>query len=126
VTAPDPREERLPRWARDRINTLRFRLTEAQRSRDEARLSRGPAEATDTWIDPYATEGPITLPKGERIRFVIKHPEPGRVERDWVDVSVREQSYRDGSTDRWVEVMGGATLALRPSSSNVIQIRVNQ
>ncbi len=124
MTATDPREERLPKWAREELGRLRMRLREAQASRDEARLERGPVDATDTLIDPYATEGPITLPKGERIRFVLGPPLPGRVDRNYLDVSVREQTYRDGSTDRWVEVMGGDTLAAYPSSSNVLKLRV--
>lgn len=121
----DPREEKLPAWASATIDRLRSQVTAAQKARDEARLSNGPA-TSDTLIDPYNPAGPIFLPHGERIRFRLGStdgPEP-EVDRFWLDGQVVRQRHQDGTTSRYLEIMAGDTISVTPQSSNVIRIRV--
>ncbi len=120
---PDPREEKLPRWAQESLKSLRAQVVAANKARDDARQEHGPTDS-DTILDPYHPAGPIALPKGERVRFIVGDTPEGLVDRAWVDAQVARQTFRDGSTDRWLEVMAGDTLAVSPQSSNVIRIRV--
>lgn len=110
---PDPREENLPRWARDELGRLRAWLRTAQTRADQARLDSGP-EDSNTFLDPY-DDIPVRLGRGIRVRFI---PAESTIKdiRNWIDVSV----------DRWgdVEVSAGARLAVEPRSSNVIKLRV--
>ncbi|GAB3847354.1 hypothetical protein GCM10029963_28700 [Micromonospora andamanensis] len=114
---PDPREAKLPRWARDEMARLRkvadqceARIAEAERQAERARLATDP-DGSDTVLEPYGDE--IGLGNGKRVRFRL----PGRDRlRQWVDVRVT----RYGT----VELMGGDALTLHPSASNVLNVAV--
>ncbi len=118
---PDPREERLPQWVRDILAGLRSQVTAANRARDRARQEHGPKDS-DTVLDPYHPAGPINLPKGERVRFIIGDTPEGHVDREWIDVQVVRRTYRDGQTHVWLSLMGGDGLAVLPQSSNVVRV----
>ena len=122
---PDPREERLPKWARDLLAGLRSQTAAAIRARDQARQEHGPTDS-DTILDPYHPAGPIGLPKGERVRFIIGETPEGRVDREWIDAQVERQTYRDGHTETWLHLMGGDGIAVRPQSSNVIRVTLSE
>jgi hypothetical protein len=59
---PDPRLDRLPRWARDRIEALERDLADAR-----ARLAAGPDDS-DTFADPYS-DASRPLGRGTMVRF---------------------------------------------------------
>lgn len=48
----DPREEKLPKWAREEFARLRRRAVDADRDAETARLATDPAQS-DTLIEPY-------------------------------------------------------------------------
>lgn len=113
MTGTDPRFERLPKWARDRITRLEREVEDARREREEARLATDPAKSSallDAWADV-----PIGLGKDARVRFVLG-PDDGR---QWADVHVLRDYTTDGLA---IEIMGGDGLTVRPQSSNVVVV----
>lgn len=110
-TAVDPREDKLPKWARDEFASLRRQLVEAERYVADAKLSQ-PADDSDTLLDPYRTLGAIGLGNRPHIRFLA-----GETRYDYLDVRT------DGEgKERIIEVRGSQGVTLRPTSSNVVQI----
>jgi hypothetical protein len=111
----DEREERLPRWAQDKLAALR-RVTRA--TLDELqhdRLASNPAES-DMVLRPH-DDVPLGLGTGfdARVRAILDHDEPDQ----WITLSVHPD--RDGT---YLELMGSATLQLTMQSSNVVKVRV--
>ncbi|ONI83463.1 hypothetical protein ALI22I_33720 [Saccharothrix sp. ALI-22-I] len=109
----DSREEKLPRWARDRMERLRravrnaaFDVLAADQRADEARLTTRPEES-DAVLNPYA-DVPIGLGKGQRVRFRPNAPDGGHIDV-WVEFDE-------------VRVMAPWHLAILPQSSNVAKI----
>ncbi len=121
---PDPREEKLPRWAQESLKSLRAQVVAANKARDDARQEHGPTDS-DTILDPYHPAGPIGLPKGERVRFVLGQADEGIVDRLWVDAQIERQTYRDGQTQVWLQLMGGDGISVSPQSSNVIRVTID-
>lgn len=121
---PDPREANQPAWVRATLDRLRSQVRSAIVARDEARQEHGP-KASDTLLDPYHPAGPINLPKGERVRFIIGETPEGHVDREWIDVQVERQTYRDGKTAIWLHLMGGDGISVSPQSSNVIRVTID-
>ncbi|WP_367135863.1 hypothetical protein [Saccharothrix sp. HUAS TT1] len=109
----DPREEKLPRWARNKMEGLRravslaaLDVVAADQRADEARLATRP-EDSDAVLDPYA-EIPIGLGTGRRVRFRPNAPDDG-----YIDVWVEHGE---------VQVMAHRRMAVLPQSSNVARI----
>ncbi len=105
----DEREQRLPKWAQEKLTDARRRVRDANELAQAARLATKPDE-TDTLIDPWGDS--IGLPKGERVRFLLADDDNLR---EWVDVRVK---------DGVLELMGGGSLVLRPQVTNVVHIKV--
>ncbi len=106
----DEREERLPKWAKEKLADARRRVQNANELAQEARLATKPDD-TDTLVNPWGKS--IGLPKGERVRFLLSKDDNLR---DWVDVRVK-----DGS----LELMAGGSLILRPQVTNVVSVKVS-
>jgi hypothetical protein len=113
----DAREDRLPKWAQDTIHALRRRVVEEQRRANQSREAGGP-EDTDTLLDAW-DDVPGRLRKGERVRFLVGDPSTVSRRRDWIDVRVS----RDGRQPR-LQLMGGGSLVVRPSVTNVLEVTV--
>ena len=107
----DPREEKLPAWAREKLKEARRVAVIARREADEARLATNPDD-TDVIIGRWNAI-PIGLPPGERVRFIVG---PNR-SHDWIEV------HTDG--DR-IEVTGDRALNVHPRVSNVVRICLNE
>src|SRR5688572_23781752 len=111
---PDPlashdRETKLPQWAQELVTQLRVRALREQGLAAQARLDTNP-DGTDTIYGVYSDHGPIGLPKGETVRFIIG---PNR-DRDYVDVHVNRQN------GACVEVNTHDALWVNPRSGNGI------
>lgn len=103
----DPREEKLPKWAREEFARLRRRTADAERDAETARLATDPADS-DTLIEPYEPV-PVGLGNGTPVRFLLGD--------DYVDVRVKRDS-----SGTYAEVMAGERVSVRPQSSNVVQL----
>jgi hypothetical protein len=112
---PDPREDKLPAWARGLIDGLRqaaraadARAEEARAAAVAARLETGSGDAT-ALIDVYSNFGSIGLGDGPvRVRYRIG-------DRDYIDVT--------GDDDRIaILVQSNTRLAVMPCASNVVSI----
>lgn len=97
---------KLPKWAQREIDRL-----ESDVRHYRARLAAGP-EDSDTFADPYSDGARRPLGKGTLIEFTFG---PG-----WAD---KIQASLDGDTLR---IRGGSGLAVYPSASNSINIKVTR
>ncbi|AUG87120.1 hypothetical protein HOS57_gp49 [Streptomyces phage AbbeyMikolon] len=115
---PDPREERLPRWARAILGSLRRELQGLQG--EVKSLERALAEAkggvpnTDTYLVDYV-RGNTPLPMGSRIGFEPRPEEETRGRR-------RIMCYVDETG--WLYIHGDASLRVQPQTSNALKIRL--
>lgn len=107
TAAVDPREEKLPKWAREEFARLRRRTADAERDAEVARLATSASES-DTLIEPYEPV-PVGLGNGTLVRFLLGD--------DHVDVRVKRESW-----GTYAEVMAGERVSVRPQSSNVVQL----
>jgi len=110
----DPREAKLPVWARKHIETLRRQAHDAQIERDDARLATNPAES-NTVLCAYS-DIPIGLGKSPTVRFRL-----GESDRE-LYADARVEQDRDGR--RTLHIMAGTTIHIEPRSSNVILMEV--
>jgi hypothetical protein len=94
---PDPREERLPKWAREALAGLR-RKAQA-------------AEDSDVIIDPY-DETPIRLGKGTRVRFVL-----GAGWEHYIEVRTNSGA---------LELHAGTAMAFYPHVTNLAHVKLNR
>lgn len=115
----DPREERLPRWARDALARMRRRVEDAERLATEARLATSPCES-DTLLDPLKHE--IGLGVGETVRYVLSRDEAGPLR--YVDVRIARPEWPGERTA--VEVMASGPLRIDPLVSNRIRLEVTR
>lgn len=106
----DPREEKLPVWAKTLLVNMRQRVENAESRAEEARLATDPA-GSDTLIHFY-DDVPIGLGRGERVRFLPGGPGD---QLAWVNVRVR----RSGD----IEVMASHMLTVRPEATNVVAVQ---
>jgi hypothetical protein len=113
-TIPDPREDKLPAWARRQLASARqeaayhrARAEVAQEDADRVRRGTNP-DASSAVLHPYDSI-PVGLGPDARVRFKLGN------RHDWIDVRVSN----DG---RWIEVAGARTLTLRPIAGNVVSI----
>ncbi|MDG4825994.1 hypothetical protein O7635_29445 [Asanoa sp. WMMD1127] len=119
---PDPREERLPKWARDRMayyrrlaTTAEARVNAAKAYAEGARDGTKPGE-TDTVLDPYDPH-PIGLKPGTRVRFKVDLGLPPKMADriGYVDITARGGH---------VELMAGGPMTLHPQVSNVLHVKL--
>ena len=114
MSGADPREAKLPVWARKHIETLRRRAEDAEIDRDAALLATDPA-GSDTVLDAYAAI-PIGLGKGTIVRFRLG--DENRME--WADVHV----VRETGGHRRLQIMAGTSIHIEPRATNVIHVEV--
>lgn len=105
----DPREERLPKWAREQIARLRRIAVEEKGRADEARLATK-AKDSDTIIKPY-DDIPIGLGRGPLVRFVFDVGCLGSI-----DARVMDRKYLDLQSSRRIQVS--------PRASNHLMVEV--
>lgn len=124
---PDPREARLPAWARELLAAYRREAERAVRANEEARLATAPEES-DAVLAPYS-EPPIGLGRNALVRFLLSPEEEDPT--DYVDVRVvRERRYRHAPGDAaptqpvavFLEVRGGRALTLGPQVTNLLRV----
>jgi len=103
--AVDPREGKLPRWAYDKLDTLRRAATEARAELDALKSGTKPAEF---YIQDHENNGRFYLPRRCCLKVDLGE---GRI----VDLSVREG---------WLHIMGEGIMSMlaRPQSANVMCI----
>lgn len=115
MSARDPREERLPKWAQAEMERLRLRAMRAEAERDEARLATGPDES-DVVIDGWGAI-PVGLGRGTQISFRPPGPTKLHPVRRTIDVRVLDNGT--------VQVLGGAPLIVRLGASNVLYLTLD-
>jgi hypothetical protein len=110
---PDPREEKLPAWARRQLAALRAEATHeravaAVAVEDAKRVRQGTnPDESSAILHPY-DEVPVGLGPDARVRFKLGP-------HNWIDVRVTDNG-------KAVDVTGGRTLIIRPQCGNVITI----
>lgn len=103
---PDPREERLPKWAQPELRSLRRKLEVAEQ---EAEALRGNVGETDVHVQNY-TSHDQPLPKGAQIKFRLG-------DRYDEYVTVRIEGDR-------LSLNGGRFLTIHPHVSNAFSVSV--
>lgn len=98
---------KLPKWAQHRINKL-----EADVESLERKITEVETRDTDVFIWQGMMEDDIPLPRGSRIVFRVD----GGDRNNYFHASLIE----DGS----LEIYGGASFEISPSSSNVIRVKI--
>lgn len=111
----DPREERLPRWARVLLDEARRKVTEAERDAARARHENPPDEKQWAWLDTYGKE-PYPLPVPHYMSITLTAPGSGP---EFREQRLSIKMLEDGS----LEVHGHhGPLAVRGHASNVFRI----
>lgn len=102
----DPREERLPKWAQDHLNSLRASIRQMQKALEQD------INDSNTFLQgPHGIE-PEALGKSPRITFKVP---TGKAWGDEFNVHV------DGDT---LKVYAATTVLIKPTSSNCLEIRM--
>lgn len=107
----DPREAKLPRWARDELDRLRRELRDLREETDASRPD------SRVFLDPYHTRVP--LGPDPHIRWVL---DPNDSD-DWIDVDFADVGR--GPTIRQqgcVRLRSGHSLAVYPEGANGIRV----
>lgn len=107
IPEPDPREDKLPVWAQDRLTRLRRLAREAQEVARDARLGTKPEESHAV-LDAYG-EVPVGLGKDPEVTFRLEGGESVTVRRRRTD-------------PRLLEVSGSRAITLRPRVANVVEV----
>lgn len=108
---PDPREDKLPRWAQDQIATLRRAVTSAERGRADAERSTDIENSDAVQTSDHSTWYGLGAGLHGQVRFLLDGP--GKVDGSYVDVRV---------SDGRLLVHGDDRLMVCPRSSNSIEI----
>lgn len=108
-TAVDPREDKLPKWAREELHELRRRTREAEKLAEDARLATDP-DSVDTLLMRGIRE-PIGLGTGPTVRFRL-----GDGRGEFIDV-------RYDSRAELVYMHGDSGIAVLPRATNAIAVR---
>lgn len=116
----DPREEKLPTWARTTLNSLRNRFILAHERAGEleaenAALRGTPAEGNNTWRCDFVNDEDTPLGASPRIRFVL--PDKARVGERYIIAHIE---------DGHLVVDGSHRLILRPLVANSMRIGVEE
>lgn len=112
---PDPREDKLPKWAQIELGRLRADLERAEARAQEMAGGTDAVDVAEVVADPHA-KAPLVLPRGVTVRFNVR---PG----EWNGyVDVRLVGDRRGG--RWLDVQGADAVAAFPEASNRLQIAV--
>jgi hypothetical protein len=108
----DPREDKLPRWVREKLHALRRITMEA---RAELSAFKHGAEPTPFFLQGFGSgrdDQPFYVPE----HFGgLKFGKPNDYHK-----SINLNAERDG----WLRISGGGAIAVQPSSSNVIFVKV--
>lgn len=111
---PDEREEKLPRWAQDKLAALRSEWDDLQKRLAQAVDAPPSRVRVEPWSDQNGRPARY-LGDRDTVRFVL-NDNPDTL-RSWVDVRL------DGSDLR---LMGGGSLVLRPHVTNVVYVDVER
>lgn len=108
----EERFAKLPQWAQQKINLLERNVAYWM-----AKATEGP-EDSDTFSDPHRGDGHARpLGRGTSIRFMLDGAEiDGDGWQDYIDVRLDEKG-------KYLIVTAGESMAVYPSSSNVIHIK---
>jgi hypothetical protein len=107
----DPREEKLPRWARELLLKERRRADDAERKLDDHLKT---VEKTQVWYGNYDNQIYVPSGYGQQIHF-----DTTGNNRYYEQISVR---LDDGA----LYVMGGRPLSLEPEASNTCRVRMRE
>lgn len=102
----DPREERLPKWAQDHINSFRVAIRTMQKA-----LEQDVGDSNTFLQGPHGIENEAL---GKDARIIFKVP-AGNAYGDEFNVHV------DGDT---LKVYAATTILIKPTSSNCLDIRM--
>lgn len=110
-TEPDPREDKLPRWAQEKFAILRMQRDEQTRRAVRAEAVKEDHTLTDVVIPDHIRGNHIGLPQGSTVRFWLSPNGSKLREQDYVDVRVEdgEASIR---TNRPVRIRVGSANSL--------------
>jgi signal transduction protein with GAF and PtsI domain len=113
----DPREGKLPVWARRELDRLRLRLRETRAELDTVRRYAAAPDDSDAILNPYSDYA-AGLGWDPTVRFKMAAAvAPGeRADVAWVNVHV-DRYHR-------LEIMGGDSLIVLPVSTNLVRIEV--
>lgn len=104
----DPREEGLPKWVQEHLNHLRRSIRTLQDA-----LEQDVSDANTFLRGPHGVE-PEALGKNVRVIFRV-----GEGKRHWArDMTVHTE-------DGVLKIMSDATVSIRPTASNVLEIRMD-
>lgn len=104
----DPREEKLPKWAREEMALLRLRLAEVEADFRDAEAMPGPDSRVI--ISPLSAR-PRVCGAFDSVAFNVSgEPSTSTTDRGWVTVRLRDGGLEIYTTDR---------LCLLPQASNV-------
>ena len=103
---PDPREEKLPLWARDTLLALRRQVRDAEQAADAV---RGAHEGSNVQlIGKTARKDNVPLPRNSYVRFDSK----------WGGIQVGHD------LDGRIRIQGDSVLVLRMSAANALFVEL--
>lgn len=105
----DPREKSLPKWVQDHINSLRGTIRTMQKA-----LEQDVSDSNTFLQGPHEIDNDEALGKSPRILFAV---EGGAV---WNN---RFQVHVEGKV---LKIYASGTLNMRPTSSNCLEIRMDE
>jgi hypothetical protein len=111
----DPREEKLPQWAKKILSDERHARAVAER-----KLAQHLETVEPTRISYGDYDNPLYIPDDfglQTVHFDMGHREPGHL---YDSISVGLRVDHDGV--RYVEVSGGRGITIAPSASNVVRV----
>jgi hypothetical protein len=106
----DPREDKLPKWAVEKLHTLRL---VAQGYADEIKGLTGKTEKSAFYLERFGSPDRFYLPQGQRLIFEEAH-------------SRIEITARYGEKGKLTVYSLENSLLVRPSASNVITVESEQ
>jgi hypothetical protein len=109
---PDPREEKLPRWARDLLSDMRMRVQRAEADAEAALLATDPG-GCDTTLYRYGSPSVGLGHDRPTVQFRL-----GDKHREYVMCRIEDSK----SYPRHVYVNGGDSIRIEPVSSNTVRI----
>jgi hypothetical protein len=102
----DPREERLPKWAQDHLNSLRASIRTMQKA-----LEQDVSDSNTFLQGPHEVENEA-LPKDSRIIFKTGD------RRGWAD------QFTVHVENDTLKIYAATTVLIKPTSSNLLEIRM--